>query len=335
MSDPLPPAETMDSEPTGIAASSTGALRLLAYRARRAPSRSGRRVARWWRGSRANPVRVAGRRLTARWRMAPDVLIIGTQKGGTTALFAYLAEHPDVAAPDKELNFFSFEWRPSLDAYRAHFPLNARGWTRGIVRRPSLRSLDASPNYLLHPDAPARARAILGPNLKIVVLLREPVSRALSQIRMFQASGWEPLDLPDAIQADDERERRGIPPGDEQWESQRTGPALARYTERGFYADQLERWFAVFPRNAFVLLRSEDLRDDIQGTFDQVCDEVGLARHQLAAPRHRHVGRGPSTSEESRQLLEERYVDPNRRLEALTGISWPARIEPGPVQTGA
>src|SRR4029078_9780232 len=87
-------------------------------------------------------------------RPLPDFLILGAQKAGTTALYAYLRRHPDLAGPSwKEVSFFDRHWTRGLACYRGNFPTRAR--TRGKLVG------EASPSYLFHPLAPERVRQVV------------------------------------------------------------------------------------------------------------------------------------------------------------------------------
>src|SRR4051812_20031887 len=113
------------------------------------------------------------RHLSAPLRGLPSVLIIGAQKSGTTSLSSYLVEHPDMLPSlRKEVHYFSFNYERGVNWYRAHFPYTHH------LRRGAL-TLDATPYYLVHPLVAQRAAQLL-PHAKLVVLLRNPVDRALS-----------------------------------------------------------------------------------------------------------------------------------------------------------
>ena len=138
------------------------------------------------------------RQLTAPLRGLPSVLIIGAQKGGTTSLFSYLVQHPDVLAPlTKEIHYFDLQYDREDKWYRGHFPF-ARRLERGAV------TIDASPYYLPHPLVPARA-AQLVPEAKLVAVLRDPVDRALSHYHHEVRAGRESLSFADAIDQEAER----------------------------------------------------------------------------------------------------------------------------------
>src|SRR5690242_8679107 len=100
----------------------------------------------------------------------PHFLIIGAQRCGTTSLFEYLANHPEIVPPSvKKIHFFDSEYEKGEAWYRARFPVLENGFITG----------EATPYYLFHPRVPKRVRN-WNPNVKLIVLLRNPVDRAYS-----------------------------------------------------------------------------------------------------------------------------------------------------------
>ena len=132
------------------------------------------------------------RQATARWRPLPDFLVIGAQKAGTTALYAYLRWHPGITGPSwKEVSFFDRHWWRGEAWYRGQFPLRGRGRLVG----------EASPSYLFHPLAPERVHSLV-PGARLVALVRDPVARAYSHYQHEVALGREPLGFEDALAAE-------------------------------------------------------------------------------------------------------------------------------------
>ena len=128
-------------------------------------------------GAYGSAVERVARRASADLRALPDFVIIGAQKAGTTSLWRYLVEHPQIVGPtEKEIHFFDARFDRGARWYRARFPL------RASLRRGARLTFEASPYYLAHPFVPARVRAML-PDAKLVVLLRDPVERAWSHYR--------------------------------------------------------------------------------------------------------------------------------------------------------
>lgn len=255
-----------------------------------------------------------GRWLTAGWRLMPDFLIIGAQRCGTTSLFRHLVMHPCVAPPlTKEIHFFDYNFDSGLRWYRAHFPLLGR---RILARRRGqpLVTGEASPYYLLHPLAPERVRRLL-PDVKLIVLLRNPVDRAYSQYHHNLAKGVEPLSFEAAIDA----ERSRV-----EGESERTAAGDGRYVSvshrkhsyllRGIYVDQFRAWMTHFPPHHWLVLRSEDFYADPGAVLRQVLAHLGLPDWQPPEfPRHGRQDYAVLEAATRRRLLE--FFEPhNQRL---------------------
>ena len=243
---------------------------------------------------------------TAGARPLPDFLILGAQKAGTTALYAYLRWHPDVTGPSfKEVSYFDRHYAQSERWYRAHLPLRPQGLVG-----------EASPSYLFHPLAPQRVVELL-PDARLIALLRNPVERAVSHYQHEVALGREPLSFEEAIEQEDERMRGEL-------ERIRSEPTYFSYpwwnytyVARGRYADQLERWYASFPREQLLVLLTDELSADTGATYRRVLDFLGAAPRELDSyPRifDRDYG---DMDDAMRARLEAGFEEPNRRLEDL------------------
>ncbi|HJR16062.1 MAG TPA: sulfotransferase domain-containing protein [Gemmatimonadales bacterium] len=214
------------------------------------------------------------RQLTAPLRGLPSTLIIGAQKAGTTSLFNYLIQHPDVLPSlRKEVHYFDFQYHRGVNWYRGHFPYTHQ------LRRGFL-TLDASPYYLVHPLVPQRVAQLL-PEIKLVALLRNPVDRALSHYQHEVRGGRESLSFAEALEKEPERlageeERLLADPSYYSYNHHRFS-----YLRRGRYVDQLRQWTRHFPRSRLLVLQSEELFRDPAGTTAAVHGFLGLKPHRL------------------------------------------------------
>jgi Sulfotransferase domain len=185
--------------------------------------------------------------LLVKRRPLPAFLIIGTMRGGTSSLFKYLESHPDTAASlRKEVNYFTRYWDKGPDWYRAHFPITRRRL-----------AFEASPNYLFHPLAAARAAQTV-PDAKLIVLLREPAARARSHYDHMARLGFERRSFTRALQSESRMVRDALARFEEDehlWQ-----PMFLRYSymTRGYYAGQLEKWLSCFSIENILVLWSED-----------------------------------------------------------------------------
>ena len=215
------------------------------------------------------------RGLTASMRGLPSGVIIGAQRSGTTSLFNYLIQHPDLLPPlGKELHYFDFHYHRGVRWYRGRFPYTSQ------LRRGSL-TIEASPYYLIHPLVPGRVAALL-PEVKLIAVLRNPVDRALSHYQHEVRDRRESLSFEEAVDREPERiageeERLEREPGYYSYAHHRYS-----YIRRGHYVEQLRRWVRHFPRSQLLILQSERLFRDPVATTARVHEFLGLRPHPLA-----------------------------------------------------
>ncbi len=245
-----------------------------------------------------------------RVRRGVDFLVGGVQKGGTTALHAHLADLPGVRlASVKEAHFFDDEtvdWAaPDYGPYHALFPPQDD--------RPAG---EVTPIYLYWPNCLERIAAY-DAGIKLVFLFRDPVERAWSQWRMEYARGWETEPFAWAIREGRARVDTPEAPGHHR---------VFSYVERGFYGAQLERLFALFPREQVLLLRSEDLKRESDATVRRVCRFIGAEEPvEAVAPRRELVGKdidygGSTLTEADRRYLRGLYREDTQTFARLSGL---------------
>lgn len=193
----------------------------------------------------------------------PNFLIVGAQKAGTTALYYYLRQHPQIyMSPEKETHFFSYE----------NEKLNFRGPSRNlltpITNIEAYRALfqkasgeiaigEASPSYLYIPKAVERIQHYL-PDAKLIAILRNPVDRAYSNFMHCVRDGCEPLtDFQQALQAEKARLS-------DNW------GAMWHYIQKGFYYTQLRRFFDRFDQAQIKVYLYEDLQTNPVGVLQDI-----------------------------------------------------------------
>lgn len=276
------------------------------------------------------PVRGVAKAGLRRWGVAtsgrralPDFLIIGTKRGGTTSMYNALQDHPHVAplfpAPQriKGVHFFDQHYDRGADWYRSHFPTVARRLREERRLGGAYVAGDASPYSLFHPLAAERAAQLI-PDVRLIVQLRDPVERAWSHFRERVRHEAEPLSFEEALEAEPERLRG---------EQERIVAEAPRYhsyahenwsyVAHGEYAGQLERWFSHFPRERFLILRSEDLFEDFAGAYARVVQFLGLPAYTPEAFRRFNYHPSGGMSPETRRRLEEHFAPHNARLREL------------------
>jgi hypothetical protein len=247
-------------------------------------------------------------------RALPDAMIIGAMKSGTSSLHYYLTQHPQVIAPlRKEVHYFDLNFARGESWYRANFGREGQG---GL-------NIDSSPYYLFHPRVPQRAHALV-PDARLIVMLRDPVRRAYSHYWHARDKGRELLSFEDAIAAesdridrDHERLLRG--------EIERSeAHQFFSYLARGRYAEQLERWLRVYPREQLLVLRFEELAKEPLPVLNSSLRFIGLPELDVAKLEARNTRKYPPIDPATAERLRDYFVPHNAALESLLGerVRW-------------
>lgn len=285
------------------------------------------------------PLKAAARRtvrgygqLTSGFRSLPDFMIIGAKRGGTTSLWNYLVRHPEVLPlfPSlqqiKSPHYFDINYGRGLDWYRSHFPTRRRV---AALRQAGGAALcgEASPYYMFHPLAAERAARTV-PNVKAIVLLRNPVDRAYSHFNERRGSddpvGHEPIAaFEEALRAEDGRLAGEVDRiiADPSYYS--PGHDNGSYLARGRYLEHLRPWFDFFDREQLLVLLAEELYTDPGATFGRVCDFLGLRPHGLESyPRYNFL---PTSSMDpgTRKILLDYFRPHNAELGEFLGRELP------------
>jgi hypothetical protein len=286
---------------------------------RRLPKPVYRSLVRGYRGMLTRSGRDPGR-----GRLLPDFVIVGAAKAGTTSLFEWLGQHPFVApACKKEVHFFDYNYFRGEGWYRKHFPSETERDRFAAERGRPFATGEASPSYLSHHWAPQRLAALL-PDAKLLITLRDPIDRAYSQFQMSRREQEEPLQsFGAAIAAEEERLAGELArmQADRWYNSWPIG--CWSYLMRSRYAEQLERWLDLFPRERFHFLTLEQLAVDPQGTLDRVHEFLDLPDHSYPRLDAMHVApRYDSIDAEQRAALADYFRPHNERLYELVEIDF-------------
>lgn len=258
------------------------------------------------------------RKATSGMRALPDFIIAGAQKCGTSSMHQYFTQHPRLLAGSiKEIHFFDGGLDPVWDKYaegealyRSYFPL------RSAVRQKNALCFEASPNYIFSPTAAERMAGTV-PCAKIVVLLRDPIERAISHYFHELRRGRENEDIETAFALEDER----LAPAISQGNYKDTTFINLSYQLRGHYADQLERLFAHYPRDQVQVLEAESFFENPIAVMRDVLAFVGMEDfpHQIDVKPTGIGGNKKQVPERVYRMLRRRFHSPNRKLASLVG----------------
>ena len=198
--------------------------------------------------------------------MLPTFVVIGAAKAGTTAMYWYLNEHPEVfMSPVKETNFFAYglDDKGRLlygDPELHRFPVRSlEHYERLFAGARGQRALgEASPIYLECPQSAGRIRALL-PDARIICFLREPVDRAYSDYLMYLRTRGRRLDPARDLTVDEAWAQPG-----------------SHWMQISTYHEALSRYFDRFPSEQIHVFLFDDLRADAMGCVRDVYRSVGV-----------------------------------------------------------
>jgi hypothetical protein len=237
--------------------------------------------------------------------MKVDFIISGTQKGGTSALDVYLRGQPKICmAEQKEVHFFDNEdafCNGTPDYFQYHSVVKPNSSCRIFG--------EATPIYMYWREAPRRMWQY-NANLKLIVLLRNPIERAYSHWNMKRSLGAEALSFWEAIQREPERCREALP----------YQHRVYSYVDRGFYLEQLRRLWSFFPKEQVLVLKSEALKCQPVQTLQRVCEFLNVDSLNGIEPLdiHSRPYKSPMGAKEL-QYLRSVFELEIRRLERVLG----------------
>lgn len=257
---------------------------------------------------------------TSTWRGSPEMLLVGTQRGGTTSLFRALRQHPGFVGPShrKGVHYYDVEYHRGRAWYLGHFP--TRRSLDALAARLGYPPVvgEASPYYLAHPLAARRFAADL-PDVKVIAMLRDPIERAYSAHAHERARGYESREFAEAV-SDEPR-----------WVEQETALILAddgyrserhrhhAYLTRGHYVDQLIAIEDLIGRERMLVVDSARYFARPETEFSRVLQFLELPEHgDIRHDRHNARPRSPLPGD-LQGALEEHFEPYDRRLASWLG----------------
>jgi tetratricopeptide (TPR) repeat protein len=239
----------------------------------------------------------------------PDFIIIGASKCGTSSLYNYLSYHPQILfSHKKELDFFWKNFDRGINWYLAHFPT--------LSDRDDFLTGEATPNYLRFPIVAERIKEYCS-QVKLIVLLRNPVERAISWHYHKIAHGLTSGSLTDAIA----QEMKEL----ESWSETdffNTGYRNPDNLLSSLYCYQFKVWLELFSQEQFLILKSEDLYNHPASVMEQVYGFLGLSNHQLSEYPQVNAGSYNSVDPQLRKTLANYFRPYNQQLQDYLGMQF-------------
>ncbi len=270
-----------------------------------------------------------------------DIIIIGGQKCGTTALFSFLSKHPQIrGSKSKELDFFSYEhhFNKGIEYYEQQFP---KVFFR---KKRNIKYLEASPSYILDEDPHKTAIRIYeyNPEVRLILLVRNPINRAFSAWQMYRQrfySGrenwWIDWVKHHKPEVDTRNIKRRKPEEynnfdlfikneistitkDEAIEC----PVLSL----GHYADGLTKYLKIIPKEQLLIIKSEEMLQNTPKVLSEITQYLGLKKYDWKNYSNKKVFEGnysnTNITERTFDDLSAFYSSSNLKLMELTGINY-------------
>ena len=242
-------------------------------------------------------------------KLAPDFIIAGASKCGTSSIYYYLSRHPQVLlSHTKEIDFFVSNYQRGIDWYLAHFP--------SITDRPDFLTGEATPNYLRFPEVARRIKDTF-PQTKIIILLRNPVDRAISWHYHKLNTGLTSENIATAIATEIER---------------LANVSEAEITNTGFYNPdnimsslyiyKIKPWIELLGREQFLILKSEDFYLNPLQNMTEVFNFLDLPNCPLNNYPKVNAGSYNRIDPNLRRTLSEYFAPYNQQLEEYLGMKF-------------
>lgn len=231
-----------------------------------------------------------------------DFLIIGTQKGGTSALDHYLRQHPDIGmANKKELHFFDDEkvfssTKTDYRLFHDQFDFSTHKKVYG----------EATPIYLYWAPSCQRIWQY-NPNIKLIAILRNPTNRAFSHWNMEFDRKFDTESFEYCIKNERKRCMDALP----------QQHRIYSYTDRGFYAEQIRRYRRYFPDKQLLFIKYEDFKSEQENALNNIFNFLGVSpdkfsyKKETIHQRQKHA----TISEAEKKYLLNLYQDDIRSVE--------------------
>lgn len=261
----------------------------------------------------------------------PDFIIIGAQKGGTSALHFYLSQHPDIEGSlPKELHYFDIEKYKGKDLnwYKCHFK---KTWFS------SKKIFEATPSYIYN-ESIAKELHNIKPDVKLIICLRNPIDRAYSAWNMYKlifdknkGEIFKNEDLYLSIYDALYKGRVNFPSFEEAikieeelFSTDNLEPAILR---RGLYYEQIKSYLKYFKLNDIKLIDSNDLKLNTMNEINSVCEFIGVKpfkKSQVNLKKVHKLSYADKMNNETRKKLNLFYKDSNENLFKLINrdLNW-------------
>ena len=257
----------------------------------------------------------------------PNFIIIGAGRAGTTALYSYLIQHPDIFPaytekhdPVGDLHFFEYMISNKVEWYKSHFPTQ---FTKSYhkIKKPFITG-EFTSTYMYHQAVPKRIFNLL-PEIKLISILRNPIDKAYSTYHQQFQFGEYTTSFEDTIDAEFKRiklknDYTSLNSDNPDFENSVSHNII----RHGIYVNYLEHWLKIFNRKQILILNSDDLKKSTKETLRQVFNFLNVSDYDIRDISQVNVGKYPTIDQSVREKLIEFYKPHNNKLNKLLGTNF-------------
>jgi len=236
-----------------------------------------------------------------------NFLVCGTQKGGTTALDSYLRMHPSICmAKTKEVHFFDTD-----ELFRTN-DIHYENYHQKFCKTNETHILgEATPIYMYWENCMERI-ARYNPEMKIILILRNPIKRAYSHWKMEYSRGAETLPFWESLLEEDNRLNSEV----------HKQHRVYSYKHRGFYSRQIKHIWSLFPKEQVHILKSDELKSSPKATLTEVYQFLEIDPNEGSyTPIEKHVRKDQTPMQnKAKHYLANFFLEEIKELESM--LSW-------------
>jgi len=251
--------------------------------------------------------------LTSSVRVLPNFFVIGPGRTGTTSLYHYLDQHPCITkSAYDELGYFDDNFHLGFNWYRSLFPTK---FTQQKVESKYKKFLtyDVTPGYIRRPWAARRISSYF-PNTKLISVLRNPVDKTYSHYIMAVNEGNEKRSFEEVIKHDLKHLENFSDSYSKKSDDYFKNVVENSFVARGFYLEQLDLWFKLFPKKQILVIKSEDLANRTTEVVKDIFNFLVLPEYKIKNVSKHRVANYSKMNSSTRKVLVEFFKPYNKKL---------------------
>ena len=251
--------------------------------------------------------------LTSSVRVLPNFFVIGPGRTGTTSLYHYLDQHPCITkSAYDELGYFDDNFHLGFNWYRSLFPTK---FTQQKIESKYKKFLtyDVTPGYIRRPWAARRISSYF-PNTKLISVLRNPVDKTYSHYNMGVNGGNVKRSFEEVIKYDLKQLENFSDSYSKKSDDYFKNVVENSFVARGFYLEQLDIWFKLFPKKQILIIKSEDLANRTTEVVKDIFNFLMLPEYKIKDVSKHRVSDYSKMNSSTRKTLIEFFRPYNKKL---------------------